>query len=81
MPIKFDISDGYSGVPSQKIIKIQSESAPKAFNFDVDLASEKNPRFYESQLEQFNRLKKTKKEKDLLLTDYTKAKDFKSGVD
>ena len=55
LPIKFDVSDGYSGVPSQKIIKIQSESAPKAFTFDVDLASDKNPRIYDTQLEKFNR--------------------------
>ena len=80
LPIKFDISDGYSGVPTQKIIKIQSESAPKVFNFDCDLASESNPRVFESQLEQFNRLCKFRNDKELFLTDYTKDKDG-NGVD
>ena len=62
LPIKFDISDSYTGIPSQKMIKIISDSAPKDYTFDIDLADKSNQRIYETQLEQFTRNKRFKKE-------------------
>ena len=48
-PIKFDISDSYTGVKSKKLIQILSDNAPKPYVFEVDLADdENNPRSYET---------------------------------
>ncbi len=63
------------------MIKIMSDSAPKAYVFDIDLANKNNQRLYETQLEQFTRTKKFRKEVRVQLTDYTKGAKDNAGVD
>lgn len=48
LPIMFDISECYDGMPSKRRIKIQSESAPKVYHFEVDLEDKTGPRIYET---------------------------------
>ena len=75
--IKFDISDGYTGVTSNKRIQIVSENAPKPYIFEVDLQDlANNPKSFETQLEKFTRGVKSKISSPLRLTDYTKDADI-----
>lgn len=59
-PVKFDISDAYSGLEYQKLVRIECSSAPKAYVQKIDLRSEKNPRIYETQMEAFKRKNRSK---------------------
>lgn len=70
-PIRFDISDSYTGEPHKKLIKIWSESAPKESVFEFDLS--KNARSLETQNERFNRNVRRKAKKPIIITDYTKG--------
>ena len=54
--IKFDISDSYSGEKSKKLIRLNAESAPKPYVFEVDFSNDAdNPRSYETNFEKFTR--------------------------
>lgn len=60
-PIKYEIYDCFSGVPSRKIVKITSESAPKAYTVKVDLNHKKNPKIFETKFEALTRASRLKK--------------------
>lgn len=62
------------------MIKIMSDSAPKAYVFDIDLANKNNQRLFETQLGQFSRTKKFRKEVRVQLTDYTRGAKDNAGV-
>ena len=79
-PIKFDISEDYTGVKTQKLVRLESVSAPKTYTLHVDLQRDKHARIYETQVENFQRAAKFKKKKPLLLTDFTKGATDNSGV-
>ena len=70
-PIRFDISDSYTGEPHKKLIKIWSVSAPKESVFEIDLT--KNERSLETINEKFNRDLRKKSKKPIIITDYTKG--------
>jgi hypothetical protein len=63
-----------------KLVKIESESAPKTYFFELDLGRGKGPRIFETQTEKFIRQRRFKKETPLLLSDYTKGGKDSSGV-
>ena len=63
------------------MVRIESESAPKAYILKIDVDSEKNPRIYETQMEAFRRSDRFKKAKPLRLTDYTSKDDCNKGIE
>ena len=77
-PIKYEISDAYSGSHTQKLIRIETVSAPKPYILKIDLLSKKS--IYETQMEAFKRQNRMRKASPLRLTDYIK-KGVKQGVE
>lgn len=85
--IKFDISDGYAGIETEKMMKISAVSDPKkTYLIEIDLADEKSEKIYETQMENYNRQNKFFKNdgqqqpKGVLLTDYTRGAKDNQGV-
>ena len=72
-PIHFDIAESYSGVATTKLIKIECESAPKVYTFELDLSTGNRKRHFETVMEEIARKKRLEQEKPLKLTDFVKG--------
>lgn len=81
-PLKFDISDSYTGVETTKLVRIWKESSSKSYVFEIDLsANSKGPQSFETKLEKYLRGNRVLNENPLRLTDYIKGKIGNGGVD
>ena len=72
-PIHFDIAESYSGIDTTKLIRIECESAPKIYSFELNLADANRQKHFETVMEEIARKKRLEQEEPLKLTDFVKG--------
>lgn len=71
-PIHFDIADSYSGIETTKLIRIECESAPKVYTFELNFLDGKRQKHFETVMEEISRQKRLEHKEPLKLRDFAK---------